>query len=63
MTDKQFAEIFGVSDSTISRALKTLDNNGFITRETNSTRSGKERHIKVNLDVIAASLKLKLGSD
>lgn len=45
MSDKRFAEFFGVSEKTISRALKVLEDKGFIKRETKNIRNGKERHI------------------
>lgn len=61
MSDKSLAEIFGVSEKTISRAVKTLVDKGFITRETKNTGSGRERHMKVNLDVIAATVKMTVG--
>lgn len=48
ISDKVLAENFGVSESTITRALKALETKGYITRETKNVRNGKERHIKVN---------------
>lgn len=45
ISDKQLAEQFGVSESTISRELKKLENDGYIVRETKNTKNGKERHI------------------
>lgn len=53
MSDKAFAQAFGVSESTIKRAIKLLEDNSFIKRETKSIQNGRERHIKVNLDAIA----------
>lgn len=49
ISDDAMAELFGVSRSTITRAITRLVNElGFITRETKNTRGGKERHMKVN---------------
>ena len=56
MSDKAMAEAFGVSESTVSRALKNIENKGFIIRATKNTRTGKERHITVNTDKIEEAL-------
>ena len=56
MSDKRFAEFFGVSEKTISRALKVLEDKGFIKRETKNVRNGKERHIHIQLDEIEQAL-------
>ena len=45
ISDKQLAEQFGVSESTISRTIKSLESNGYITRETKNVKGGKERHL------------------
>ena len=45
MSDKTFADQFGVSEKTISRALTALEAKGLIKRETKNVRNGKERHI------------------
>jgi DNA-binding MarR family transcriptional regulator len=66
MTDKAFAEMFGVSDSTISRAIKSLENKGFITRTTKNVKGGKERTITVNIQNIEnkiTSVNLKVDGD
>ena len=56
MSDKAFAELFGVSDKTISRALKVLEDKGFIKRETKNIKGGKERHIHIQVDKIEQAL-------
>ena len=57
MSDKAFAEAFGVSESTISREMKKLENEfGYIKRETTNKKSGKERHIKINTNKINEKL-------
>lgn len=56
ITDKQLAEQFGVSESTITREMKKLETMGFITRETKNVKGGKERHIKANLTKIEEKL-------
>lgn len=48
ISDKTLAANFGVSEKTISRSLKALEDRGIITRETRNVKGGKERHIKVN---------------
>lgn len=45
ISDKQLAEQFGVSESTVARAIKSLESNGYITRETKNVKGGKERHL------------------
>lgn len=64
MSDKVLAEQFGVSESTVKRELKKLEEEfGFITRETKNVRGGRERHIKININKIEeklASVKMSL---
>lgn len=57
MTDKAFAEAFGVSDKTISRAIGNLVDMKYLDRDTKSVQRGKERHLKVNIPIIEAKLK------
>lgn len=64
ISDKVLAENFGVSESTIKREIKNLDDLGFITRFTKNVKGGKERHITVNMNKIDEELtKLKLTLD
>jgi DNA-binding Lrp family transcriptional regulator len=41
--------MFGISEKTISRTLKGLEENGFIKRVTKNIKGGKERHMSLNL--------------
>jgi predicted transcriptional regulator len=41
-----------VSESTITRTMKSLENKGFIKRNTKSVKGGKERHITVDFSRI-----------
>lgn len=64
ITDKQLAETFGVSESTVKREVKKLEELGFIIRETKNVKGGRERHIKVNLTKIEEQLtSVKLSFD
>lgn len=56
MSDKSLAEAFGVSESTISRAVRALEARGFITRATKNVKGGRERHITINLNIIEDKL-------
>ena len=56
ISDKVLAENFGVSEKTISRTIKALEDKGFITRETRNVKGGKERHMIANLKKIEAAL-------
>jgi predicted transcriptional regulator len=56
MSDKAFADAFGVSDKTISRALSSLEGKGFISRNTKNVQKGKERHTTANFTKIEAVL-------
>lgn len=50
MSDAAMGEMFGVSDKTISRALKVLEDKKLIVRETKNVQKGKERHIRLPKD-------------
>ena len=64
MSDKSFSVLFGVSDKTISRALKNLEDKSFISRETKNSKGGKERHIRINTNKIEEALsKDKMSAD
>lgn len=56
MSDKALSELFGVSEKTISRTLKALEDRGFIKRETKNIKGGKERHITINTQKIEETL-------
>lgn len=56
MSDKAMSECFGVSESTISRAVKALETKGFVSRSTKNVRNGRERHIAANLENIEKAL-------
>ena len=64
VTDKQFADNYSVSESTIKREIKKLDEMGYIIRETKNVKGGKERHIKINLEKIEQELtSIKMSLD
>lgn len=48
ISDKALAEAFGVSEKTISRTLKALEDKGIIVRDTKSAKGGKVRYMTVN---------------
>lgn len=48
-TDRYFAELFGVSEATISRALRTLRDAGYIRIDRTTNAKGTERHIYAGL--------------
>lgn len=56
MSDKALADNFGVSESTIKRELKRLEELGFISRDTKNVKGGRERHMTVNQDKINEEL-------
>ena len=59
MSDCALASKFGVSEKTISRALKSLEDKGLIIRETKNVQSGKERHIKSTTDKMTFAQRTK----
>lgn len=61
ISDKVLAENFGVSESTVSRALKGLEAKGYITRSTKNVRGGKERHLKVNPQPTTSKMPVDSG--
>lgn len=67
ISDKQLAEQFGISESTVKREIKKLDEElGFLIRETKNVKGGKERHMKVNYKKIEeklTSVKLTLDNE
>jgi predicted transcriptional regulator len=56
MSDKALAAQFGSSEKTISRGLASLEEKGFITRETKNIKGGRVRHIKPVENAINAAL-------
>lgn len=52
ISNEQMASMFGVSVSTIKRELDKLEALGYITRETKNVKGGKERHIRLNLNLV-----------
>lgn len=58
ISDKALAENFGVSESTIKREIKKLEEMGLIERDTKAVKGGKERHMKAN----SAKIEQKLTS-
>ena len=47
ISDATLAENFGVSESTVKRAIKALEEKGYITRETRNVKGGKVRHMRI----------------
>lgn len=58
MSDKAFAEMLNVSEKTISRTMKALEDKGLIKRETKNIRNGKERHIKSNIQKLEEQIAM-----
>ena len=50
MSNAVMAKNFGVSEKTVSRAMATLEEKGYIVRDTRNTQKGKERHITLAKD-------------
>lgn len=55
ISDKHLSEQFGVSESTIKREVKKLEDMGYIMRETRNIKGGRERHLKANFDKLQGS--------
>lgn len=62
ISDKVLAENFGVSDKTISRTMKSLEDRGYIVRDTKNVKGGRERHIRVNKNKLTTD-KMTLNSN
>lgn len=61
ISDKTLADNFGVSESTVKREIKNLEQLGYISRDTKNVKGGRERHITVNHNKIDEQLtKLNL---
>ena len=56
ISDKQLASMFGVSEKTIQRAIKVLEDKKYIKRETKNIKGGKERHLFIDFAQIEAAL-------
>lgn len=56
ISDSQLSQQFGVSESTVKREVKKLEDLGYITRYTRNTQTGRERHIKANLESLQGSI-------
>ena len=50
ISDSTLAENFGVSESTVKREIKNLEELGYIKRDTKNIKGGKERHITVDIE-------------
>lgn len=61
-TDKYFAELLSCSESTVSRALRTLSQAGYIRIERSSNAAGTERHIYAGLDPAAGGSRQNEGT-
>ena len=59
ISNDKLAEIFGVSTSTVKRAIEKLEKQNFIIRNTKNIKGGKERHMSVNFQVIEDKLKVQ----
>lgn len=63
ISDKALADAFGVSEKTISRTIKALEDKGFITRETSNVKGGKVRYMKANISKISTTDKMTLDNN
>lgn len=55
ISDEKLAEQFGVSLSTVSRAIKRLVELEYITKETRNVHNGRERHLKPTVKMTVAN--------
>ena len=62
ISDKALAEAFGVSEKTISRTIKGLEDKGFIVRDTKNAKGGKVRYMKANLPKVSTTDKLTVDN-
>lgn len=58
MSNEQFASNFGVSASTIKRAIDNLEIKGFIARDTKNIKGGRIRHMTINFKKIEEKLQV-----
>ena len=63
ISDKVLAEQFGVSEKTISRTIKGLEDKGLLTRNTQNVKGGKTRYMSANLAAINAALPKEQTKD
>lgn len=57
MSDESFAMCLNTSTKTVSRKIKMLTDNGYITKETTNTQNGKLRYLKPVLSKIENDIK------
>lgn len=57
ISDDVMSENFGVSKSTISRAVSALEKKGILTRQTKNVQRGKERHLYISTSGLEAYRK------
>ena len=58
VTDAQFAEMFGMSTTTISREIKKLCEMGLVQKETKNIQHGKQRNLtltSINLPIVKSN--------
>lgn len=56
ISNESFAEYLNTSEKTVSRALKSLEDKGYICRDTKNVKGGKTRNLTVNLGRINIEL-------
>ena len=54
ISDETMATNFGVSSSTIARAVKGLETKGLLNRDTKNTNKGRLRYLTINIDKLNA---------